>query len=172
MAEEAKWDFGAYSHGKLIDKTLYNIRRERRNELIGEAMRMADLKRWRALDQMKKTPYVIEGIRFWGSKYETEGILGDDGKTKVELIIDPTGGTGNMSPETSGVYVRPYEIVQSNTNTIWKQHGYKFTPAHYLNPIPHDAFTAASPDMTVENSVLYQNPGWSTETGSEPTDVE
>ena len=44
MSEEAKGDFGAYSHGQLIDATLYNIRRERRNELCAEALRWEDLK--------------------------------------------------------------------------------------------------------------------------------
>ena len=52
MSEEAKGDFGAYSHGQLIDATLYNIRRERRNELCAEALRWEDLKRWRACDQL------------------------------------------------------------------------------------------------------------------------
>lgn len=33
MAQEAKGDWGAYSHGQLIDATLYNIRRERRCDL-------------------------------------------------------------------------------------------------------------------------------------------
>ncbi len=37
MQEEAKWDFAAHSHGKLVDATTYNIRRERRDEFIGEA---------------------------------------------------------------------------------------------------------------------------------------
>ena len=31
IQEEAKWDFGAYSHGQLVDATTYNIRRERRD---------------------------------------------------------------------------------------------------------------------------------------------
>ena len=39
MTEEAKNDFGAYSHGALVNTTLYNIRRERRNEFIAEGMR-------------------------------------------------------------------------------------------------------------------------------------
>ncbi|MDU2329807.1 MAG: RagB/SusD family nutrient uptake outer membrane protein [Prevotella bivia] len=61
---EAKGDWGAYSHNQLLtDKTLYNIRRERRNELIGEGLRMDDLKRWRSLDQVKN--YVIMGARYW-----------------------------------------------------------------------------------------------------------
>ena len=68
MTEEAKNDFGAYSHGALVNTTLYNIRRERRNEFIAEGMRFNDLRRWRALDQVNG--YQIEGMRYWGSIYE------------------------------------------------------------------------------------------------------
>ena len=64
MTEEAKNDFGAYSHGALVNTTLYNIRRERRNEFIAEGMRLNDLRRWRALDQVNG--YQIEGMRYWG----------------------------------------------------------------------------------------------------------
>ena len=54
MLEEAKGDFAAYSHGTMIDPTLYNIRRERRNELCAEAFRWDDLKRWRHLISLKR----------------------------------------------------------------------------------------------------------------------
>ena len=46
-------DWAIYSAGQPVDKTLYNIRRERRCEFIADGMRMWDLKRWRALDQVK-----------------------------------------------------------------------------------------------------------------------
>ena len=87
MLEEAKGDFAAYSHGTMIDPTLYNIRRERRNELCAEAFRWDDLKRWRALDQFKTTPYRTEGMRYWGSVYEEQ--------LKDLCIVNPS--TGNMS---------------------------------------------------------------------------
>ena len=35
MSKEAENDWGAYTAGKLVDKTLYNIRRERRCEFYG-----------------------------------------------------------------------------------------------------------------------------------------
>mgnify|MGYP002224116724 FL=1 len=38
----------------MIDKTLYNIRRERRCEFIAEGMRKDDLLRWRSLDKNEK----------------------------------------------------------------------------------------------------------------------
>ena len=42
-------DWGAYTAGQLVDPTLYNIRRERRCELMAEGLRWMDLKRWRAM---------------------------------------------------------------------------------------------------------------------------
>ena len=155
MTKEAEGDFGAYSHGQLVDPTLYNIRRERRNEFIGEGMRWTDLKRWRACDQVNG--YQVEGMRYWGSVYE--GTWTDDaGKDLV--IVDVDGGTGNISSEAvSGVYIRPYQI-SPITNSVFN--GYKFTPAHYLSPLPQSAFrqTAGGDQTDLSSSVIYQNPGW------------
>lgn len=154
MAKEAEGDWGAYSKNQLVDKTLYNIRRERRNELIGEGLRWMDLKRWRACDQVKN--YHIEGMRYWGSVYVGAWL---DKNTKEEMTkVDVDGGTGNMSSEEiSGVYIRPYQITKIS-NSVFD--GYNFTPAHYLNPIAQSAFRKASPDGDLDNSVIYQNPGW------------
>lgn len=155
MTKEAEGDFGAYSHGQLVDATLYNIRRERRNEFIGEGMRWADLKRWRACDQING--YQIEGMRYWGSVYEGAW-LDEDGKDLV--VVDVEGGTGNMSSESvSGVYIRPYQISHVN-NSVFD--GYRFTSAHYLSPLPQSAFrqTASGDQTDLETSVIYQNPGW------------
>ena len=155
MTKEAEGDFGAYSHGQLVDPTLYNIRRERRNEFIGEGMRWTDLKRWRACDQVNG--YQVEGMRYWGSVYE--GTWTDDaGKDLV--IVDVDGGTGNISSEAvSGVYIRPYQISRINNSVF---NGYKFTPAHYLSPLPQSAFrqTAGGDQTDLNSSVIYQNPGW------------
>ncbi len=155
MTKEAEGDFGAYSHGKLVDATLYNIRRERRNEFIGEGMRWDDLKRWRALDQVSN--YHIEGIRYWGSTYE--GNL-TDSEGKDLVMVDVEGGRGNMSDESiSGVYMRPYQISRINNSVF---NGYNFTSAHYLSPLPQSTFrqTASGDQSDLETSVIYQNPGW------------
>lgn len=161
MTEEAKGDFGAYSHGTLIDQTLYNIRRERRNELCAEAFRWEDLKRWRALDQFKTTPYRVEGMLFWGSVYETE--LADVTK------VDPE--KGNMSSKSISNYIAPYEKIIVNNN-IATQKGFLFTPAHYLEPIGMDVFRLTSSDATnYDTSVVYQNPGWSTQGATGPESV-
>ncbi len=155
MAEEAKGDFGAYSHGQLIDATLYNIRRERRNELIAEGLRWMDLKRWRACDQVRNVQ--MEGMRYWGSIYE--GALTDDNGNDL-AIVSVADGKGNISdPEISGVYLRPYQISSVN-NSVFD--GYNFTEAHYLSPLPQSAFrqTANGDKTDLETSVVYQNPGW------------
>lgn len=155
MAKEALGDFGAYSKGQLVDETLYNIRRERRNEFIAESLRWMDLKRWRACDQVKD--FQMEGMRYWGSIYE--GALTNDNGENL-AIVSVEDGKGNISdPEISGVYLRPYQISSVNNSVF---NGYNFTPAHYLSPLPQSAFrqTASGDKTDLETSVIYQNPGW------------
>ena len=166
MQEEAKWDFGAYSHGQLVDATTYNIRRERRNEFIGEGMRWEDLIRWRACDQING--YQIEGMKYWGTVYEGAW---RDGSTNLAMV-DVEGGKGNISSkEISGDYIRPYQISKINNEVF---DGYKFTPAHYLSPIAESVFrqTAAGDQTDLNTSVVYQNPGWPKIAGQGPTDVK
>ena len=166
LDKEAEGDWGVYSKGQKVSALLYNVRRERRNEFIGEGMRWFDLKRWRACDQVKN--YHIEGMRYWGSVYQVEDQWVDkDGKTL--LVVDVEGGTGNMSDQAiSGVYIRPYQISKVSNSAF---NGYNFTPAHYLTPIAQSAFRKASEDGQLENSVIYQNPGWSKVAGQGPTSV-
>lgn len=153
LDKEAEGDWAVYSKGEKVSALLYNVRRERRNEFLGEGMRWADLKRWRACDQV--SGYQIEGMRYWGSIYE--GAWTDDAGKDL-AIVDVEGGAGNMSSqEISGVYIRPYQISRVN-NSVFD--GYKFTPAHYLTPLAQSAFRMSSPDASLENSVIYQNPGW------------
>lgn len=156
MNMEAKGDFGAYSAGQLLsDKVLYNIRRERRLELVAESMRFADLKRWRALDQLASKPYIVEGMKIWGPMqdwYKDE--------KGVSTLIPPNtpGKTGNVSLKSESNYLRPYRINLAATNLVLD--GYKWISAHYLNPIAMSHFTITSPDGSPESSSIYQNPGW------------
>ena len=164
MTKEAKGDFGAYSHGQLIDATLYNIRRERRNELCAENTRWEDLKRWRACDQLIGQPYRIQGMKFWNTVYS------EDADLMSKCVVDPA--TGNMSNQSLGDYIVPYEKITKN-NTIADQGGYLFTPAHYLNPIGMAAFReTAVVDGDFSSSVIYQNPGWKIQADSGPEVVE
>ena len=167
MTKEALGDFGAYSQGQLVDATLYNIRRERRNEFIAESLRWMDLKRWRACDQVKD--YQMEGMRYWGSIYE--GALTNDNGDNL-AIVSVEDGKGNMSDQNiSGVYIRPYQISSVNNSVF---NGYNFTPAHYLSPLPQSAFrqTASGDKTDLETSVIYQNPGWPKVAGQGATSVK
>ncbi|PZX52115.1 putative outer membrane starch-binding protein [Algoriphagus ratkowskyi] len=157
MSIEAKNDFGAYSGGSVLsDQILYNIRRERRVELMEEGMRMYDLKRWAALDQLKVTPHIIEGFKLWGPM--KEWYKDEDGDS--QLVEPGTGGTPNVSAESDGEYLQPYRIVTKSTNLV--KEGYRWAYAHYLEPIAIQHFLITTPDGSgvAENSVIYQNPDW------------
>ncbi|MBF9252687.1 RagB/SusD family nutrient uptake outer membrane protein [Pontibacter sp. 172403-2] len=156
MAEEAKNDFAAYSAGQVLsDATLYNIRRERRDELMAEGMRYTDLKRWRALDQLKTDPFIIEGFKVWGPMHEW--YVGEDGNSLL-IEADTPGKTANVSKESESSYLRPYRINLSPSNMV--KDGYRWAYAHYLDPIAIQHFLITSPSGDVSSSVIYQNPGW------------
>ena len=157
MSAEARNDFGAYSAGTLLsDATLYNIRRERRSELIAEGMRYFDLKRWRALDQLKANPYIIEGFKVWGPMQEwyknTNG-------TSLLIEAGTPGKTANVSQSSESPYLRPYRVNLTASNLV--KDGYRWTPAHYLEPIAIQHFIITSGGSgDPQASVIYQNPGW------------
>lgn len=148
-------DWAVYSHGQKVTSLLYNIRRERRCELMEEGFRMDDLKRWRALDQIKAADkWQPEGINIWGGEFKAA--------YEADNIKFVTDGTeqANMSSPDLGNYVRPYEIRNVSSNRMWNS-GYAWCEAHYLEfiPITHFRTTASNPaDLTT--SVIYQNPGW------------
>lgn len=170
MSEEAKYDWGAYTRGKLVAPLLYNVRRERRNELCGEAMRELDLRRWCACDQMIETPYQIEGIKYWGTVYadpQSELCIKSENGAYLAALVSPDDGKGTMSASAESPYVRPYQISRLN-NLVWN--GLRWTRAHYLYPLGAKVFVDASPDQSVERTVVYQNPGWSMIAGEAPSD--
>lgn len=146
MSKEAETDWAAYSKGQLIDATLYNIRRERRCEFIGEGRRLDDLFRWRALDQ-------LNGERIYGSKVPDRSVYDyiDNGNTKNYL--------DNAVVLNSEGYI---DILQASSY----KNGLFFTEAHYLDPINVQHFLISSVDgKSVETSPIYQNPGWPIENG-------
>ncbi len=159
MAIEAQNDWGAYSKGVLVDPTLYNIRRERRCELISEGQRYNDLIRWRAMDQL--TGFQLEGLKVWGPMKDL--YVDSDGNS---LLIY---GQGNESKNTISSpslseYYRPNQVTRTNNNYY---DGFKFCEAHYLDPIAVKHFLDTSSDgKTVSASPIYQNPGWPTEAGA------
>jgi hypothetical protein len=157
LSKEAKNDFAAYSAGELLsDPILYNIRRERRCELMAEGLRMFDLKRWRALDQLAENPHIMEGFKLWGPMQNW--FVDEDGESR---LIEPgtEGKTPNVSSSAASEYMRPYGINVDNSNLVLN--GYRWTQAHYLSPIAiqHFIITAENP-ADLSSSVIYQNPGW------------
>jgi starch-binding outer membrane protein, SusD/RagB family len=149
-------DWGAYSANKLIEPTLYNIRRERRNELMAEGLRLMDLRRWRALEQMINTPYHVEGFKLWGpmQKWYTNAQLVYGASNTSAVVSDPA-----LSP-----YLRPYEIRGNSTG----YNGAKWHMTHYLSPIAIQHFTITAQNGELSTSPIYQNPGWPLQAGAGP----
>lgn len=153
MSIEAKNDWGAYSAGNLLtDPTLYNIRRERRCELMCEGLRWMDLQRWRSLDQMISTPYHIEGFKLWGPMQHWYD--NTDGTSKLITGLD--NKKANVSSKELSQYLRPFEIL-GNSLAV---NGYKWQKACYLYPIAIQNMLITSQDNDVSTSPLYQNPYW------------
>lgn len=146
-------DFGRYSGTKLVDKTLYNIRRERVTELFSEGLRFADLIRWRGFDNMLTTKWVPEGCNFWDNMYKHY-----DPEIKCNGENDAV-----VSSKSLGKYLRPYSKSMQPANEL--KDGYKWHEAYYLYPIGITDIRTASPDRSLENSNLYQNPYWPVSAG-------
>lgn len=138
---------------KGIDATLYNIRRERRCEFIAEGMRLNDLKRWRALDYM--VHYEMMGMNLWSemSKRYTAA--------KIELKPNIVSQYDAGDPES--VYIHVFKVSESDK----AYNGYNFPKQHYLEPIPLSEILLTADDPNdLENSNIYQNPGWPIASGS------
>lgn len=169
-------DWGSYSAGQQVSPTLYNIRRERRVELVAEGLRLMDLKRWRALDQVKN--YHVRGFDFWDSMYTlyTNPSPADASEALKPISIVEYGssdGTANISahndPYADGKYMLPYRKNKANIGFD----GLTWTTANYLYPISSVEFrltTAVEGSNDYTTSSIYQNPGWTTEDGTLPTE--
>ena len=150
MSIESQRDLGAWSAGKVLtDRILFNIRRERRVELMAEGFRWDDLFRWRSFDQMTVTPYRVEGFKIWNSDM-----------TQWYSRLDYTSASPNMSSPEKSDYLLPLEIVTAN-NPIAAQGGLKWKMGHYLTPLAADEFRKTSDQSSgFDDSPLYQNPYW------------
>lgn len=162
MEEEASKDWGAYSAGNLIDPTLYNIRRERRCELMAEGLRDMDLGRWRAKDQMIETPYHIEGFKLYNSTIST---WYQDGAGNWNSNLTWGSSTATVSDPAQSDYLRPF----SRTGKELVYNGYRWAMAHYWHPIAVNHFLLTSNTSDYSDSPIYQNPGWPTIAGQGAT---
>lgn len=149
-----KLDWGAYTAGRLLDDpVLYNIRRERRCELMAEGLRWFDLIRWRSLDQMMTERYHVEGFHLWNTPM-TEWY------NFSEKDYDGSSSAKVSAPSLSE-YLRPYQKNMQSGNLF--KDGYSWKMAHYLQPMPIKQMMLTAPDhASVDQSPLYQNPYWPT----------
>ncbi|MFK1830418.1 RagB/SusD family nutrient uptake outer membrane protein [Bacteroides fragilis] len=148
-------DFGVYSGTSMVDKTLYNIRRERMAETFSEGLRYTDLLRWRSFDNMLSDKWIPEGVNFWDGMYRNYMV--DSDGNEVELVADGSDNAIVSSSELSK-YLRPYSRTMSSTNAL--KDGYNWHKAYYLYPISIADMQYASPDGSKENTYLYQNIYW------------
>ncbi len=173
MANE-KLDWGSYSAGSQIDATLYNIRRERRIELVSEGFRLDDLKRWRALDQVSN--FHVQGFNFWDGicNLYTNPSAPDALSLPSAVTLVPYGsstGTPNVSakddPYAEGRYFLPFRKNSANIGF----NGLNWNQVKYLVPISNKEFrltTEVQGSDDYSSSTIYQNPGWSVNDGTLP----
>ena len=147
-------DLAVYSGTAQVDPTLYNIRRERVNELFSEGQRFADLIRWRSFDNMITTKWVPEGCNFWDDMYQYyEG----------ENLIADGGNNSTVSMKELGTYLRPYSRSLEASNEL--RDGYTWHEAYYLYPLGISDLRTASSDRDLNTSNMYQNIHWPAEAG-------
>ena len=153
---------GCWAHvRRRYDEALKALPKEKRNQSTahrGLVMIQAIYRNEKsALDQVKN--YVIEGFNLWGGGAAE---LYKDDKGESRLIT--TGDQANVSSQAaSGNNLCPYRMTEKN-NTMYN--GYTWTPACFLYPIVFSDFMLSSPDGDVNNSPIYQNPGWPIEDGA------
>ena len=159
-------DLGLYSGGKRItSKVLYNIRRERRCELISEGFRLDDLYRWRSLDQLKGHKFFLHGAKIFGpmlSSYPKNRLKYDQKRPSDNNVSSPSDVEGGLNgdPNYFSIWRITSESQYYNTGMTWHM-------AHYLSPIAVDHFLLSSSDgVDIESSPIYQNPYWQTLNGT------
>lgn len=130
-------DPAALNYGYTVTPLIYEIRRERRIELIAEGHRLDDLKRWNAMSLLEN-PKTMFGIR-----------VTDAVKKLYEGNVTFGGSNGRPTIEYNGAtYLYQYPS-KSLTDA-----GRKWTAndKRWLSPLPTDEL--------VLNTNLVQNPGW------------
>lgn len=159
-------DLGMYTAGsKITSKVLYNIRRERRCELMSEGMRFDDLMRWRSLDQLIGGKYFLHGCKVHGPMFDEfkKGRLKfDQSNPDDNNVSSPTDMIGALNGDPR--YISFYRVSSKST---WFETGMQWRMAHYLDPIANSHFLESSADgADISTSLIYQNPYWLTTTDS------
>lgn len=172
--EYTSHDLGLYSAGsRITSKVLYNIRRERRCELMSEGFRMDDLKRWRSFDQLIENPIYLHGCKIFGPMKEyyptgSGSLKYDQSNISDNNVSSPTDVEGGFETALGVKDPRYFSLFRINTNNKFYDTGMSWKMAHYLEPINRGHFLESCQDgVTIEDSPIYQNPYWPTE-GDQP----
>lgn len=125
------------NYGYQLSNLLYEIRRERRIELVNEGFRMDDLKRWNAM-KVFENPLTVLGIRITPTVEKQYKGIATFGGENGRAVIEYNGKT----------YLQQY------TSKALDDPGLKWTAndRRWLYPLPIDQLTL--------NKNLTQNPGW------------
>jgi hypothetical protein len=127
------------NYGYTLSNLLYEIRRERRIELVAEGFRLDDLKRWNAMTLLvnPKTMFGIKITDAVRTAYATANIT--FGGTSGRPTVDYNGST----------YLYQYASSKSidDKGRVWST-----SDRRWLSPIPSD--------QLILNTSLVQNPGW------------
>ena len=125
------------NYGYTLSNLLYEIRRERRIELVAEGFRLDDLKRWNAM-KLLENPKTMLGIKITSQSISEFPAGTFDSKTG-RPTINYDGAT----------YLYQYKAAKqlNDAGRKWKANDRRF-----LYPLPTQEL--------VLNKELVQNPGW------------
>lgn len=118
-----------------VDPVLWEIRRERRVELMAEGFRFNDLRRWKKADYINNQKF---GRWYSARQLREEGLLPADKPCKLQFTTSMEEGQVTTNSEEG-------YIVYYGKPLGWQEH-------YYLYPLPLD-------DLAL-NPKLKQNPGW------------
>lgn len=119
-----------------VDPVLWEIRRERRVELMAEGFRFRDIRRWKKGEYLNKTP---KGAYVTKAEMEDGYVTADPNKNKFDLVIDGTDA-GRVI-----IYGTKENPSLGTPNPGWQD-------KYYLYPLPIE-------DLLL-NENLEQNPGY------------
>lgn len=83
---------------------------------------------------------------------------------KASSLTYDIGDKSTVSAPSLSPYLRVYQ----RTPTQLVYNGYRWTLAHYFNPIAVQHFLSTCENNDVTTSPIYQNPGWPIEANAAP----
>ena len=133
---------------------------------MGEGMRMDDLIRWRALEQLKTNRYFRHGCKFFGPMLEWQPQAGGKARFVKYDQADPTANNVSSPNDTEGGFNGDASYLcleRVSSVNDWYKSGYSWRMAHYLSPIAEHHFVMTADGSDLSTSPIYQNPYWGTE---------